>query len=82
MIPQSKCWYYLGPFQTFKAELFAKIFFGYKPLTFSIKSSNLDLSLVLWGASNKYFLGFFKEDFVNKKHLISTLVRLNLLFQE
>ena len=47
MIPQSKCWYYLGPFQTFKAELFVKIVFGYKPLTFSVKSSNLDVSLIL-----------------------------------
>ena len=47
MIHQSKCWYYLGPFQTFKAELFAKIVFGFKPLTFFVKSSNLDVSLVL-----------------------------------
>ena len=47
MIHQSKCWYYLGPFQTFKAELFAKIVFGYKPLTFFVKNSNLDVSLVL-----------------------------------
>ena len=47
MIHQSKCWYYLGPFQTIKAELFVKIVFGYKPLTFSVKSSNLDFSLVL-----------------------------------
>ena len=47
MIHQSKCWYYLGPFQMFKAELFAKIVFGYKPLTFLVKSSNLDASLVL-----------------------------------
>ena len=47
MIHQSKCWYYLGPFQTFKAELSAKIVFGYKPLTFFVKSSNLDVSLVL-----------------------------------
>ena len=53
MIHQSKCWYYLGPFQTFKVELFAKISFGYKPSTFFVKISNLDVSLVLQGASNK-----------------------------
>ena len=47
IIHQSKCWYYLGPFQTLKAELFAKIVFGYKPLNFFVKSSNLDVSLVL-----------------------------------
>ena len=69
MILQSKCWYYLGPFQTFKAELFVKIVFRYKALTFSVKTSNLDLSLVLWGASNKYFSFFVNEDFVNKKAL-------------
>ena len=47
MIHQGKCWYYLEPFQTFKAELFAKIPFGFKPLTFFVKSSSLDVSLVL-----------------------------------
>ena len=47
MIHQSKCWYYLGPFQTFKAELFAKIVFGYKPLSLFVKTSNLHASLVL-----------------------------------
>ena len=46
-IHQSKCWYYLGPLQTLKAELFAKIVFGYKPLTFSVKTFSLDVSLVL-----------------------------------
>ena len=44
---QSKCWYYLGPFQTFKAELFAKIVFGYKPLSFFVKTSNLDIWLLV-----------------------------------
>ena len=39
--------YYLGAFQTFKVGLFAKIVFGYKPLTFFVKSSSLDVSLVL-----------------------------------
>ena len=39
--------YYLGPCRTSKAEIFAKIVFGYKPLTFFVKSSNLDVSLVL-----------------------------------
>ena len=29
-IHQSKSWYYLGPFQTSKVELSAKIIFGYK----------------------------------------------------
>ena len=55
MIHQIKCWYYLGHFHTLKAELFAKIVFGCKPLTFFVKSSNLDLSLVLYGASDKFF---------------------------
>ena len=43
--------------------LFAKIVFGYKPLTFLVKSSNLDVLPVLWDASNKYFLCFVNEDF-------------------
>ena len=43
----SKCWYYLGLFHMVKAELFAKIVFGYKLLTFFLKSFNLDVSLVL-----------------------------------
>ena len=47
MTRQSKSCYYLGPFQIFKAELFAKIGFGYEPLTFFVKSSNLDILLVL-----------------------------------
>ena len=33
-IHQTKSWYFLGPFQTSKVELFAEIVFGYKPLTF------------------------------------------------
>ena len=47
MIHQSKCWYYLGPFKTFKVEIFAKIVFDYKPLAFFVKSFNLGVSLVL-----------------------------------
>ena len=38
--------YYLGPFQTSKTELFAKIVFRYKPLIFFIKNSNFDVWLV------------------------------------
>ena len=33
-IHQNKSWYYLGPFQTSKVELFAKVVFDYKPLIF------------------------------------------------
>ena len=32
-IHQNKSWNYLGPFQISKVKLFAKIVFGYKPLT-------------------------------------------------
>ena len=39
------------------------IVFGYKPLTFFVKSSNIDISLVLQNVSNKYFLCFVNEDF-------------------
>ena len=42
-IHQNKSWHYSGPFQTSKMEIFAKIAFGYKPLTFFVKSSNLDV---------------------------------------
>ena len=42
-IHQSKSWYFLGDFQTSKIELFGKIVFGYMPLIFLIKSSNLDV---------------------------------------
>ena len=45
-VHQSKSWYYLGLFQTFKVELLAKIVSGYKPLTFFKKGSNSDISLV------------------------------------
>ena len=64
-IHQSKCWYYLGPFQDgiSKEELFAKIVFGYKPSTFFVKSSNVDFKLVPKDASNKDFLCFVSEDF-------------------
>ena len=46
-IHQSKSWYYLGPFQTFKVELFVQTIFVYKPLTYFAKIFNLDVSLVL-----------------------------------
>ena len=42
-IHQNRSWYNSGPMQTSKVVLFAKIIVGYEPLTFSIKSSNLDL---------------------------------------
>ena len=42
-IHQSKGWYYLGPSQTSKMESFAEIVFAYKPLTFFVKSSNLEV---------------------------------------
>ena len=45
-IHQSKSWYYLGLLQTSKVELFAKIVFGYKPSTFFVKNSNLDVWMV------------------------------------
>ena len=43
----NESWFYLGPFQIFKVEIFAKIVFGYKSLAFFVKRSNLDISLVL-----------------------------------
>ena len=42
-IHQTKSLYYLGPSQTSKAEFFEGIIFGYKPLTFFVKSSNLNV---------------------------------------
>ena len=45
-IHQNKNWYYLGHFQTSKVELFVKVAFGYKPLTFFVKSSKLDVWLL------------------------------------
>ena len=46
-IHQSKSWYYLGLFKTFKVELLAKAIFGYKPLNYFAKSYSLDVSLIL-----------------------------------
>ena len=46
VIYQNKSWYYSGPFQISKVELFAKIVLCYKSLTFIVKSSNLDVWLV------------------------------------
>ena len=40
-IYQSKSWYYLRPFHTSKVELFAKIVFDFKSLTFFAKSLDL-----------------------------------------
>ena len=45
-IEQIKNCYYLGPSQTPKMVFFAEIVFGNKPLTFFVKSSNLNVSLV------------------------------------
>ena len=45
-VHQNMSLYYLGPFQTSKTELFAKIVFRYKPLIFFIKNSNFDVWLV------------------------------------
>ena len=42
-IYRSKSWHCLGPPQSSKLELFAKIVFHCKPLTFFAKSSNLDV---------------------------------------
>ena len=44
----SKSRYYLGPSQTSKVESFVEMVFGYKPLTSFLKSSNLDVWLVLF----------------------------------
>ena len=63
-IHESKSWYYLGSFQTFKVELFVQTIFVYKPLTYFAKIFNLDVSLVLSGASNKYFLCLVNGNFV------------------
>ena len=46
-IHQSKNWYYLGSFQTYRLELFASIDFGHKLITFAVQGSNLDVWLVL-----------------------------------
>ena len=46
-IHQSKSWYYLVLFKTFKVELLAKAIFGYKPLNYFAKSYSLDVSLIL-----------------------------------
>ena len=46
-IHQSKSWYYLRLFKTFKVELLAKAIFGYKPLNYFAKSYSLDVSLIL-----------------------------------
>ena len=44
-IHQTKSWYYLGLLQISKVELFAKIAFGFKSITFFVKSSKLDVLL-------------------------------------
>ena len=51
-------------------ELFSKIVFGYKPSTFFVKSSNIDVRVVPKDASNKDFSCFVSEDFhPEKMHL-------------
>ena len=44
-IHQSRSCYYLEPFKISKVQLFAKIVFGYKLLTFIVKNSNFHVSL-------------------------------------
>ena len=57
-IHQSKSWYYLGPIETSKVEIFLKIVFGYKSLKFFYKKLPID-------ASNKHILCFVSEDFAS-----------------
>ena len=45
-IHESKSWYYLEHFQISMVKLLVKIVFGYKLLTFFVKSSKLDVSPV------------------------------------
>ena len=42
-IHESKIWYSLGLSQTSKADFFAEIVFGCKPLTFFVKAYNLEV---------------------------------------
>ena len=82
-IHQSKSWYYLGPFWTSKVELFAKIVFGYKPLTFFVKNSNQMFDLFYKTLPiNTFYVLLAKILHLEKKHVISTPVCLSLLFQE
>ena len=60
-IHHCKSWYYLGPSQTSKVESFPEIVFGYRPLTFSVKISNLVVWLVPLDASKKHFSCFVSE---------------------
>ena len=62
-IHQSKSWYYLGPFQTSKVELFAKIVFGCKPLTFFCK----ELKLKCFTSSILFPHCFVSENFASWK---------------
>ena len=69
-IHQCKSWYCLRPLQTFKVGgTFWRKSFSFISSYFLVKSSNLDVSLVLKDVSNKYFLCFFSA-------------YLSLLFQE
>ena len=81
---QSESWYYLGPSQTSKVEFLAEIVFGYNPLTFFVKSSNLDVWLDPYiRGFQKHFLCFVSEVLhLGKKYVISKPVCLSSLFQE
>ena len=82
-IHQDKNWYYSGPLQTSELDLFAKIVFDNKLLSFFVKGCNLDVWLVLKEASNKYFYILLVNILhLETKYLISTPVGLSLLFQE
>ena len=64
-------------FQTHKVKLFANIVFDYKPIIFVVKSSNLDVWLVLC-----FYVLLVKILYLEKRHIISTPICLSLLSQE
>ena len=53
-----------------------EIDFGYKLLTFFVKSSNLNVWLVPQDASNKQFLCFVSEDFASWKKSRNVYTRM------
>ena len=61
-------------FQTHKVKLFANIVFDYKPIIFVVKSSNLDVWLVLC-----FYVLLVKILYLEKRHIISTPICLSLL---
>ena len=77
-------WYYLGPFQTSKVKLFGKIAFGYKPITFLVKSFNTLMFDWFYKAIpiNTFYVLLVKILHPERKHVISSPVGLSLLFQE